>query len=244
MGIAAQPPNSERSRWSRPEVRRPWAVAWALAALAALALAAWGAKPRTLHQVGNITYWRLAQLMPAPDPPPALSQINFKNFTYRLFPTEAAPDPGQAGIPDFAGQGQPIPVPVSDGHFEDRNNPSAPLEFDIVRHYIATLPHAPRHHLAIVFGIAYTGQDQPMCTGVIQTFAIYRHRLWLMGQITYDCRGGMNAQYIARKHQIRIASAVFAPGDRPCCPSLQDSANFKIDGRRFKPSDVVLAPGS
>lgn len=229
----------KRTGWGR----RPWfAMGLWLAVAGGLASAAWASRPKP-RQIGNITYWAEAKSMPAPNPAPPVTQIDFRNFTYRLFPTEAAPDPEQAGIPAFDGEGQPLAVPVSDGHFDDRNNPQAPLELDIIRRDVAVLPHAPHHHMVVIFGILYTGQDTPMCTGVVQMFATAKKRLWLMAQFTYDCRGGMNAQYVAKKHQIQIRSAVFAPGDRPCCPSLQDAVNFKVDGRHVKPSDVVLAPG-
>lgn len=221
---------------------RRWWLAAGLALAAGLTAAAWGAPPKP-RQIGNITYWAIGEFMPAPNPAPPVTRIDFRNFTYRLFPTEAAPDPEQAGIPAFNGAAQPLTAPVSDGHFDDRNNAQAPMELDIIRREVAVLPHAPHRHMVVIFAILYTGQNTPMCTGVVQTFATAKHRLRLMEQFTYDCRGGMNAEYVAKKHQIRIRSAVFAPGDRPCCPSLQDAVNFKVDGRQVKPSDVVLAPG-
>ncbi|MGH9536249.1 MAG: hypothetical protein ACRD2E_15480 [Terriglobales bacterium] len=215
----------------------------ALLFAAVASLAAWGARPR-LRRFGNITFLPLAQELAAPNPAPAVAQINFRDFTFRLYPTQDAPDPGHSGIAPFAAAGQPLVLQVRGGHFDDRENAAAPLEFDIIRTSIATLPHVLNPQLAVVFGILYTGEDRPTCTGVVQTFATYQHRVWLMAQFTYNCQGGMNARYVARKHQLRIRSAVFAAGDRRCCPTLQDAVNFKMDGPRVKPSGVALAPGS
>lgn len=203
----------------------------------------WAAKPQ-LRRIGNIAYEAIVRRMPAPNPAPPVAKINFRHFTYQLFPTQDTPDPSHAGVPPAAKAGQPLTLAVRHGRFDDPENARAPLEFDIIRVNLAVLPHAPDHHQVVVFGILYAGHDHPVCTGVVQTFETYHRRLWLMDQFTYSCQGGMNARYLPNKRQLRIRSSVAAPGDPPCCPSLQDAVNFKMDGRSVKASGVNLAPGT
>jgi hypothetical protein len=225
--------------------RRPWlrlATALFLLATAGTAVAR-AAKPQ-LRRIGNIAYEAVVRQMPAPNPAPPVAKINFRDFTYQLFPTQDTPDPSHAGVPPAATAGQPLTLPVRHGRFDDPENTSAPVEFDIIRVNLAVLPHAPDHHQMVVFGILYAGQDHPVCTGVVQTFETYHHRLWLMDQFTYSCQGGMNARYLPHQRQLRIRSSVAAPGDPPCCPSLQDAVNFKMDGRRVAASGINLAPGT
>lgn len=228
----------------RASRRQPWLrLATALLLATAGTAAARAAKPQ-LRRIGNIAYEAVVRQMPAPNPAPPVAKINFRDFTYQLFPTQDTPDPSHAGVPPAATAGQPLTLPVRHGRFDDPENTSAPVEFDIIRVNLAVLPHAPDHHQMVVFGILYAGQDHPVCTGVVQTFETYHHRLWLMDQFTYSCQGGMNARYLPHQRQLRIRSSVAAPGDPPCCPSLQDAVNFKMDGRRVAASGINLAPGT
>lgn len=189
---------------------------------------------------GGITYLRLDTTLPAPAPP--LAQIDFRNFTYYLYSTQATADPARAGIPphDDPGVVAPFAAPVAGGMYNRRNDAVDPFEFDVIKVEMADLPRAPEKQAAIVFGIFYAGAQVPVCTGVVQVLAHNQGKIELMDQFSFDCRGGMAANYLAAKHRLHIESSVYAGGDPRCCPSLADKVDFKLDGEKAKASVLEL----
>lgn len=197
---------------------------------------AWAASGK-MKTYGGITLLPLGVYLPAPAPAPPLAQIDFRNFTYQLFATQATPDASRAGIPEQ------LEAPVVDGVYNHRNAAADPFEFDVLQVVQADLPHAPDHQAAIVIGTFYAGHGTPVCTGVAQLLERRDQRVEVMDQITFDCRGGLNAHYLEKKRRLRIVSAVFVAGDPHCCPSQSDTVDFKLGGDQIKASVQALASG-
>lgn len=214
-------------------------VVWGALSLACLPVWAANQGPKTY---GTISYLHLGKLLPASAPAPPLPQIDFRNFTFYLYPTQTDPDLSRAGIPPISADAvAPLVAPVANGIYKRHNDTADPFEFDVIKVEQASLPHAPGKQAAIVFGIFYAGSGTPVCTGVVQVLARREGRIEIEDQITFDCRGGMNAQYIPAKRRLHIVSAVFAAGDPRCCPSMSDTVNFKLEGDRAKASVVALS---
>lgn len=215
---------------------------WArCAAVLLLAATAWAAAP-TARDFGGIHFAAPNAVILAAAPP--WSRVDFRNFTYQLFPTEAALDLSKAGVPPLGPTPEsPLAVPVRDGVYVAAAEGQPRVEFQILKTTLATLPRAPEKRAAIVFAILYVGALRPVCTGVVQVLEPDHGAIKLADQFTFDCRGGLSATYEASKRRLHIASARFAAGDPPCCPTLTDSADFKLEGDRVKAGNVDI-PGT
>lgn len=209
--------------------------AFGLSLIAALCLAAAAADNGAIKTYGGVVDYHLGIPVDTSKPVSSLDAIDFRDFTFSLFPTGDVARGGTVQSPD--GSDRPIVVPVAGGRY-DRRSDDKPIGFDVVQSQVVPLGHDPGAQAAIVFGVLYTDSQGKSCTGVVQIFEARKSKLILVDQISYDCRGGTNTHYDAKKRQLTVESARYSAGDQPCCPSLTDHVEFKLEGDRVRASNV------
>lgn len=199
---------------------------------------AWAGDDGPLQSWGSITKFHLDVPLRTPQPVASLSAIDFHNFSLALYPTDTSGSNGM--VPGDPSKGAPVLVNLRQGLFAGRDAAAGPIEFDLIRSQVIRLPKAPGQTLGLVYGVLYSGSNKQNCTGVVQIFELKGGALLLTDQISYDCRGGGNAVYDPAKRRLKIQSARFAAGDQPCCPSLFDKMEFKMDGESMKATNIHL----
>ncbi len=225
---------------------RPPQPRWILAALAAALLGtpAFGQFGLFHHGTssGFKSYGRITSFLlnaPLHSPPLAsLAQFPLKSFTYALYPTDALGIDGM--VPGDAATGEPTMIPVERGLYDHSQDEKNPFEFQVIKATPAELPKAPGRQALLVYSVLYTGQSLANCTGIVQVMELDHGQLMLAQQFSYDCRGGAGADWNAKKRQLTLRAARYAPGDRKCCPSEYDMVQFKLDGKDIKTGRIVL----
>lgn len=215
-------------------VRILWVACLAVACLTL----AWAGNDGPLQSWGSITRFHLDVPLRTPQPVTSLNSVDFHNFSLALYPTDTSGSDGM--VPGDPSKGLPLLVHLSDGRYTGKDDAAGPIEFDLIKSEVVQLPKAPGQTLGLVYGVLYSGSSKQNCTGVVQIFARQNNQLIVTDQISYDCRGGGSAVYDPHKRRLKIQSARYAAGDKPCCPSLFDKADFKMDGESLKVTNVHL----
>lgn len=177
--------------------------------------------------------------MRTPQPVTSLDAVDFHNFSLALYPTDTSGSDGM--VPGDPSRGLPLLVTLAQGRYAGTDATAGPIEFDLIKSEVIRLPKAPGQMLDLVSGVLYSGSNKQNCTGVMQVFEKKGSQLVVTDQISYDCRGGGSAIYDADKRRLQIQSAHYAAGDKPCCPSLFDKVDFKMDGESMKATNIQLA---
>ncbi len=211
-----------------------------------LALPAWGqlglfkhTKSSGFKSYGRITSFVLNAPLHAP-PLASLSQFPLQSFTYALYPTDALGIDGM--VPGDSATGAPTMIPVVRGLYDHSQDEKNPFEFQVIKATPVELPKAPGKSALLVYSVLYTGKKLASCTGIVQVMELKQGRLMLAQQFSYDCRGGAGADWNAKKRQLTLRAARYAPGDRKCCPSEYDSVQFKLDGKDIKTGRIIINP--
>lgn len=174
--------------------------------------------------------------IPVQPPVTNLHTLPVKEFTYALYPTAATGENGM--VPGNTASGVPMMLRVRGGSYDHHLDPN-PIEFDVTNSEIATrLEHAPGQIALLVYGVLYTGAGSSNCTGVVDELELKKGHLILQDQISYDCRGGGNAEYDNGSHHLTVRSARYSAGDQPCCPSSFDVVELHLNGDTIRASDV------
>ena len=204
----------------------------------ALLTIAWAGNDGPLQSWGSITRFHLDVPLRTPRPVTSLESLDFRNFSLALYTTDSSGSNGM--VPGDPSKGVPLTVSLQQGIYAGNDATAGPIEFDLIRSEVIHLPKAPGQTLGLIYGVLYSGSSKQNCTGVVQVFELKNSQLLVTDQISYDCRGGGSAVYDAHKHRLKIQSARYAAGDRPCCPSLFDKADFKMDGEEMKVTNIHL----
>jgi hypothetical protein len=199
---------------------------------------AWAGDDGPLQNWGSITLFHLDVPMRTPQPVSSLEAVDFHNVSLALYPTDTSGSDGM--IPGDPSKGLPLIVPLHQGVYAGTDATAGPIEFDLINSQVIRLPKAPGQKLGLVTGVLYSGSSKQNCTGVVQIFERKNNQLVVTDQISYDCRGGGSAIYDAHKRRLKIQSARYAAGDRPCCPSLFDKVDFKMNGESMKATNIHL----
>ncbi|MGH9415132.1 MAG: hypothetical protein ACRD01_00745 [Terriglobales bacterium] len=186
---------------------------------------------------GKITAFHLEVPLAAP-PLASLAQFPAKNYTYALYPTASSGAEGM--VPGNTVSGAPLMITVAQGIYDHHQDPINPLEFQIIKSEPAALPKAPGKRALFVYSVLYTGDNLANCTGILQVMELKKKQLVMTDQISWDCRGGGDAEWDAKKRQLTVRAARYTLGDKPCCPSRYDSVVFKMDGEKIKTGDINL----
>ncbi|HXE30296.1 MAG TPA: hypothetical protein VN515_00690 [Terriglobales bacterium] len=187
---------------------------------------------------GKITAFHLNAPLATSPPLTDFSHFPLKNFSYPLYPTASS---GEAGmVPGNTETGDPLVIPVEGGLYDHKEDATNPMEFEPIKADPVQLPKAPGGSALLVYSVLYTGDQLANCTGIVQVMELQKGQLILTDQISYDCRGGADAEWNQDKHQLTVRSAVYSLGDKPCCPSTYDHVVFKLDGEKIKTGEVVL----
>lgn len=210
-----------------------------------LSLAAWGQilpgwlqhKASDFRTYGKITEFHLDVPLNAPALT-RLDQFPLQQFTYPLYPTAGSGEDGM--IPGNTQTGAPLMIPVVRGIYDHHDDPTNPIEFEVIKADPANLPKAPGGKALLVYSVLYTGDHIANCTGIVQVMELKGGQLVLTDQISYDCRGGAGAEWNPDKRQLTVRSARYSLGDKPCCPSVYDHVVFKLDGAKVKTGEVVI----
>lgn len=213
-------------------------ILWVACVAVALLTIAWAGDGGPLQSWGSITRFHLDVPVRTPQPVNNLESLDFRNFSLALYPTDSSGSNGM--IPGDPSKGVPLLVSLQQGIYAGTSDGAGLIEFDLIKSEVIHLPKAPGQTLGLVYGVLYSGSNKQNCTGVVQVFELKDNQLMVTDQISYDCRGGGSAVYDAHKHRLKIQSARYAAGDRPCCPSLFDKADFKMDGEEMKATNVHL----
>lgn len=213
-------------------------ILWVICVAVALLTVAWAGDDGPLQSWGSITRFHLDVPLRTPQPVTNLSTVDFQNFSLALYPTDSSGSNGM--VPGDPSKGLPLLVPMQQGRYVGTNATTGAIEFDLIKSELIRLPKAPGQTLAMVSGVLYSGSNKQNCTGVVQLFESSHNQLVITDQISYDCRGGGSAVYDAHKRRLKIQSARYAAGDKPCCPSLFDKVDFKMDGESMKATNIHL----
>jgi hypothetical protein len=168
----------------------------------------------------------------------SLSEFPLRNFTYALYPTDAIGIDGM--VPGNSATGEPLLITVARGLYDNSQDKKNPIEFQVIKDTPAALPKAPGKSALLVYSVLYSGRNLANCTGIVQVMEMKHGQLMLAQQFSYDCRGGAGADWNAKKRQLTLRAARYAPGDKKCCPSEYDMVQFKLDGKNVKTGRVVI----
>ncbi len=196
----------------------------------------WFKRTERSRSWGGISRVVVGRFLARPVNAPDLFHVDFKNFLYRIYPTPPA-DTGMSHKPLIA---TPLALPVVNGNYSQRVD-GTPIEFQIYHLQGVLAPRAPGGKAVLTFGILFSGRRSRTCAGVVQEYAWQQGKLALLNQITYNCRGGGSAEFLATRQRLRINSAHYAMGDRLCCPSLNDRVDFVLDGLDAHATHIRLA---
>lgn len=192
-------------------------------------------KSSDYQSFGKITAFHLDVPLAAPALS-SLAEFPAKNYTYALYPTASSGAEGM--VPGNTVTGAPLMIGVTRGIYDHHLDAVNPVEFEIIKSAPEQLPKAPGKQALFVYSVLYTGDNLANCTGILQVMELKKKQLVLADQISWDCRGGGDAEWNEKKHQLTVQAARYALGDKPCCPSRYDSVVFTIDGEKVKAHDI------